>query len=101
MLVQVTEQGKHFLWRRMASYRPVGVGGCGYMCGVGSVTRKGKIMPQKVCQKSLIRQQHKLPGRKALEPLDSNGKDKRSTSPEPQFSHLQDGNQPCSVWAIR
>lgn len=50
MLVQVTEQGKHFLWRRMASYRLVGVwGGAGYMCGVGSVTRKGKIMSQKVC----------------------------------------------------
>lgn len=75
--------------------------GAGYTGGVWSVTRKGKIMPQKVCQKSLIRQHTNCLGEKALEPLDSSGKDKSSTSPEPQFSHLQDGNQPRSVWAIR
>lgn len=78
-----------------------GGGGAEYMCRVGSVTKKGKIMPQKVCQKSLTGQHTNCLGEKALEPLESSGKDKRSTTPEPQFSHLQDGNQPRSVWAIR
>lgn len=74
--------------------------GGGYMCRVGGevVTWKGKTMAQKGCQESLIRQHTNCLGEKALEPLESSEKDKRSTSLEPQFSHLQNGNQACSVW---
>lgn len=55
-------------------------------------------MAQKGCQESLIQQHTNCLGEKALEPLESIGKDKRGISPELQLSHLQNGNQPCSVW---
>lgn len=92
MLVQDTEQGKH-----CGGEQPL-TGRQGIHVQGGGVTRKGEIMAQKGCQESLIQQHTNCLGEKALEPLESSGKDKRGISPELQPSHLQNGNQPCSVW---
>lgn len=61
------------------------VGGCGIHVWGGECHQEGEDhVPESVLDNS-HQTAHKLPGRKALEPLDSNGKAKRSTSPKPVF----------------
>lgn len=91
MLVKVTEQGKHILWRNQ-----ILAGSLGMCVRWQGPPGRGKSWPRKgarnlstVCTQT------------ALEPLEFSEKDKQDTCPEPRFSCLRIGNQASCVWGHR